>query len=66
MAGIRRVSKKASEQPKQQLFCRDCAHSYDWHEKNVTTGEPFMCYCPFSKWAKFLDHDYCDKLKKRT
>lgn len=45
-------------------YCRDCTHSYDYHEKNVK-GEFFMARCPFSKWSVFLNHDSCDKIELR-
>lgn len=32
---------------KTQYHCRDCAHSYDWHEIGAN-GKPFMCRCPHS------------------
>lgn len=46
-------------------LCRFCGNSYDWHEKSVK-GEVFMCWCPYHKSARFLDHDGCDdKFKHR-
>ena len=26
-------------------------------------GEPFLCKCPFHKYSKFLDKDYCTNFK---
>nr|DAP63805.1 MAG TPA: hypothetical protein [Caudoviricetes sp.] len=26
-------------------------------------GEPFLCKCPFHKYSKFLDKDYCANFK---
>ena len=56
------ATKKLIQQPVHH--CRDCQHSYDWHELNYR-GEPFMCRCPYHQWSRFLKHDYCDKFKKR-
>lgn len=47
-----------------KYHCRDCVHSYDWHEKN-SKGELFMCRCRLSKWTKFLNRNICDKFKKK-
>lgn len=44
--------------------CRECKHSYDYHELNYK-GEPFLCKCPFEKYSKFLDSDYCKRFEKR-
>ena len=48
--------------PANPYHCRDCKHSYDWHEKNQA-GEFFMCRCPFQKWSRFLNRDICDKFE---
>lgn len=56
------AAKKVIQQP--VYHCRDCRRSYDWHELNYR-GEPFMCRCPYHKWSRFLNHDYCDKFVKR-
>lgn len=48
--------------------CRDCEHSYDWHEKNWK-GELFMCKCPFHKngeYSKFLSDPQCSNFKHRV
>ena len=42
-----------------KYHCRDCKHSYDWHEKDYK-GEFFLCRCPFFKYSKFLNKDYCE------
>ena len=47
-----------------KYHCRDCVHSYDWHEKN-SKCELFMCRCRLSKWTKFLNRNICDKFKKK-
>lgn len=54
------MAKKA--QQISQYHCRDCKHSYDWHDKNLQ-GEFFMCRCPFHKWSKFLNRDVCNKFE---
>lgn len=46
------------------LFCRDCKHSYDYHEKNYK-GEFFLCKCPFFKYSRFLNKDYCNEFKRK-
>lgn len=35
-----------------QYTCRDCANSYDFHERGWD-GKPFLCRCPFYKDGKF-------------
>lgn len=52
------------KQPETQLHCRECKHSFDYHELNYK-GEPFLCKCPFHKWSKFLDRDWCKNFEKR-
>ena len=57
----RRVAKQG-EKPKYR--CRDCVHSYDWHEIAYDTGQPFMCRCPYyteGKYCKFLNDPQCPK-----
>lgn len=42
--------------------CRDCAHSFDYHEPRV----PFLCRCPFKQWSQFLDTpQFCNNFKTR-
>ena len=49
-----------------KYHCRDCKHSYDWHEKDYK-GEFFLCRCPFFKYSKFLNKDHCEHFElKRT
>ena len=47
--------------------CRDCAHSFDYHE--LTAYEPrvpFLCRCPFNQWSQFLDTpQFCNNFKTR-
>lgn len=49
------------EKVRPTLFCRDCKHAYDYHEKNLK-GELFMARCPFRQWSVFLNHTTCEKL----
>lgn len=44
--------------------CRDCKHSYECHEIGAD-GKPFLCRCPFHKWSKFLNRDYCKEFKHK-
>lgn len=56
---------KGIEKPKYR--CRDCRHSYDWHEKN-RAGEFFMCRCPYhhnGKYIKFLSAPQCEHFARR-
>lgn len=48
----------------ENVHCQDCAHSYDYHEKNYK-GEFFMCKCPFFKVSKFLRSDICEQFKPK-
>ena len=57
------MAKKVAKEIKYR--CRDCKHSFDRHEKSIDTGLPFMCRCPFEKWAKFLSDPACDKFEMR-
>lgn len=50
--------------PAIQYTCKDCIHATDFHEKNWK-GEFFLCKCPFFKWSKFLNRDYCNNFKHR-
>lgn len=50
------------KQEKPQYTCRECANSYDWHERGWD-GKPFLCRCPFYKAGKFslfLTDKACD------
>lgn len=59
------ANKKKPIIQEREYHCRDCEHSFDYHEKNYM-GEPFMCRCPFHKWSRFLDKDFCpEHFKKR-
>lgn len=63
-----RATKKKPEAP--QYRCRDCAHSYDWHNK-TSYGHIIFCRCPydaksqFGKFCKFLSDYQCDHFVKR-
>jgi hypothetical protein len=45
--------------------CRDCKHSYNYFEIGAN-GKPFLCRCPYEKWAKFLNDPACDKFGLRV
>ena len=52
-----------------QYRCRDCKHSYNWHEIAADTGQPFMCYCPHyteGKYCKFLSDNQSDKFELKN
>lgn len=53
---------KKKQTSTQNYHCRDCKHAFDFHELNWK-GEPFLCKCPFHKYSKFLDKDYCTNFK---
>lgn len=65
---IRNV-KGVPEAPKN--LCRDCAYSYDWHNRGAD-GAPIFCRCPHDaksehgKLSKFLSDYQCgEHFKKR-
>lgn len=49
---------------KPRYKCKDCKHSYDWHEK-AHDGSLFLCRCTLDektehgKWCKFLSDPQC-------
>lgn len=67
----RAYSRTRASQVKPQHTCRDCEHSYDWHEK-AYDGSLFMCRCKldekteYGKWCKFLSDSQCKHFKQRT
>lgn len=71
MARITRTtfSRKKAEPPKHH--CRDCAHSYDWHNKALDE-HLILCRCKhdaksqFGKFCKFLSDPKCINFKPRT
>ena len=46
-----------------EYHCRDCMHHYGDYERDFY-GNPFMCLCKKSEWAKMLDMPQCAKFKK--
>lgn len=58
------MAKKVQKQNTEKLFCRDCKHSYDYHEKGAD-GKPFLCRCPYFHYSKFLYMDNCQNFEKR-
>lgn len=65
-----RLYKKASLQATPKRYCRDCAHSYDWHDKGHD-GQMILCRCPFDakkeygKYSKLLSDKECVHFKIR-
>lgn len=60
------MRKKKSDKDEELILCRDCVHSYDYHELDYK-HEPFLCKCPFFKWSRFLKKDTCEKaVRKQT
>ena len=60
------MAKKTAQRPSQadkpRHQCRQCRHSYDWHEKNWR-GEPFMCRCPYhheGRYTRLLSSPACE------
>lgn len=68
MARPIRTAKKKPEAPKRR--CRDCAHSYDWHNRALD-GHLVLCRCPhdaksqFGKFCKFLSDYECEHFKQQ-
>lgn len=68
MARQTRASRSKPDPPKHH--CRDCAHSYDWHNKSLD-GHLIFCRCKydamsqFGKWSKYLSDPECDNFKNR-
>lgn len=48
--------------------CRDCAKSYDWHNKALD-GHLILCRCPHKreggKWCIFLSDPACELFEPR-
>lgn len=69
MAKTTRRTATQPETPKQH--CRDCEHSYDWHNRSFHDGHLILCRCPFDakskfgQFCKFLSDIACDKFVKR-
>lgn len=51
--------------------CRDCAHSYDWHNRSFHDGHLILCRCPHDAksqngvFCKFLSDAACALFKQR-
>lgn len=58
------MSKKTVKKEEIRHYCRECKHSYDYHELDYK-GEPFLCKCPFFQYSKFLNRDCCSKFEKK-
>lgn len=62
-----RVRKRPIQSEKPEHSCRECRHSFDWHEKDWR-GELFMCRCPHhkdGKFSKFLNDPQCKLFESR-
>lgn len=65
-----RTTPKKQVPAKPTRFCRDCAHSYDWHSKALD-GHLILCRCKFDaktehgKWCKFLKDPECYHFQPR-
>lgn len=59
----RKTAKEA--QPYDGKTCRDCAHSYDWHNRSFHDGHLILCRCPHDakskhgQFCKFLSDAAC-------
>lgn len=64
----RKTTKKPQEKPK--FRCKDCIHSYDWHNEALD-GHLILCRCKHDaksehgKWCKFLSDCQCERFIKR-
>ena len=48
--------------------CKDCVHSYDYHNRSVATGDFILCKCKFPDgagkyWSHFLSRPCEIKIK---
>lgn len=68
MARPTRSARKKTETPKHR--CRDCSHSYDWHDRAFDGGF-ILCRCPYDdnskngKFCKFLTDYQCEHFNQR-
>lgn len=71
MARTTRTTTRRTKPEPPKRHCRDCAHSYDWHNKALD-GHLILCRCDldaksqFGKFCKFLSDPECDHFKPRT
>lgn len=62
---------KAKKPAAPKRYCRECAHSYDWHNRSFNDGHLILCRCPLDKktqhgkYCKFLSDPECDQFKPR-
>lgn len=64
----RRVSYRQVTGQQLQYTCRDCAFSYDWHEKGAD-GRLFLCRCVHhkgGKYSKFLSDLQCKHFEMKS
>ena len=61
------ATRRLIRKEKPRHTCRDCAHSYDRHEKDWR-GEEFLCRCPYYKegrFSKFLNDPQCEMFEPK-
>ena len=62
-----KTKRNEKEKETAKYHCRDCAHSYDWHEIGAN-GKPFLCRCPYytdGVYCRFLSDPQCEHFKIR-
>ena len=63
-----RTGQKKKQEEKPKRFCRECGHSYDWHDK-AWDGHLILCRCPFKqqggKFCIFLSDEACENFIER-
>ena len=51
--------------------CRECQHSYDWHNSSIHNGALILCRCKYDersgygKFCKFLYDPACERFMAR-
>lgn len=71
MAKTTRARAKQPDNPFPNKTCRDCAHSYDWHNRSFHDGHYILCRCihdsksQHGKFCKFLSDAACITFKQR-
>ena len=53
---------KQNDATADKLFCGQCKHHYDEHEKDYN-GNFFLARCPFKKYSVFMESDRCEKFE---
>lgn len=63
MARPKKESSTAKSKRKPGECCGMCIHSGRRFEIGHD-GKPFLCWCPFHEFARFLKRDWCDHFKE--